>query len=274
MADKVAFLALTSSSFNKEGLMSRFFCKDHLDKYNLYIHNKFDIHNKYFQQFEIPSEYKVNTEWGKYSLVIATIRLLMYALRDPENQRFVLISESHCPLYNIEQTCSLIFKQYPILSFSNQPKEQVWALNRFKSLIIANSRHPFSEENAKFVSQWFICNRQDAEFFTKHEIKFRKYFHTNKLCFPDELYFYLMANHFNIPIQYKNNCHFNWNLKTNQSLVDVGHRLKPKTYLKIKNRAIDTFREKSDCIFIRKVYSGTVIDEDYLLQSNDCKTNY
>jgi hypothetical protein len=266
MGKKVAFIALTNSSFLKDGLMQKFFCQEHSDKYNLYIHNKNPISNDYFKRFEISNDYKVETEWGKYPLVLATVRLLMVALQDPENEKFVLISESHCPLYSIDKICSIIFDRYPILSFSNQPKEASWSLSRFNALIRDKNRNPFDPNNAKFVSQWFVCGRSDAEIFVKHEIKLRKYFNINKLCFPDELYFHLIARHFNVPLQYKNSCHFNWNLKSAKHLIDAGFREKPKTYCKISNRTIDVFREKSDCIFLRKVYDGTILDEDYLLQ--------
>lgn len=266
MANKIAFIALTNSSFNKGELMRDFFSEYNKDLYNLYIHNKNPISDDFFKKFELPDSYKVNTEWGQYGLVLATVRLLMYALQDPDNQRFVLISESHCPLYNMEKICQIIFDEYPILSFSYQPKEESWAAPRFKSFLKDKNRNPFDPKHAKFVSQWFICNRQDAELFIKHEIKFRKYFNINKQCFPDEIYFHLIGSHFGRPIQYRNNCHFNWNLKSSKLLIDLGHREKPKTYSKISNKTIDVFREKSDCIFLRKVYSGTVIDKDYLLK--------
>jgi len=266
MNKKVAFIALTNSSFNKENLMERFFSKEHSDKYNLYIHNKNPILSDFFKKFEIPSEYKVETQWGKYSLVLATVRLLMFALQNPENEKFVLISESHCPLYGMQKMHSIIFDRYPILSFSNQPKEESWSLSRLDALIKDKGRNPFDKSHAKFVSQWFVCDRKSAEVFVKNEIKFRKFFNLDKLCFPDEIYFHLMARHFNLPVQYKNNCHFNWYLKSSKYLVNSGHREKPKTYCKITNRTIDVFREKSDCIFFRKIYNGTILDEEYLLQ--------
>jgi len=266
MGKKVAFIALTDSSFLKGGLMQKFFCEEHSDKYNLYIHNKNPISDDYFKRFEISNDYKVETEWAKYSLVLATVRLLMVALQDSENEKFVLISESHCPLYSIDKVCKIVFDEYPVLSFSDQPQEEHLSLLRFKRLILNENRNPFDPKNAKFVSQWFVCGRSDAEIFTKHEIKLRKYFDTRRLRFADELYFHLIARHFNVPLQYKTCCHFNWNLKSSKRLIDLGFREKPKTYSKISNRAIDVFRKKNGCIFLRKVYDGTILDEDYLLQ--------
>lgn len=271
MADKVAFIALTNSSFNQEGFMRNFFSESDKDLFNLYIHNKNPITNEYFKQFEIPVEYKVETEWGKYSLVLATTRLLRYALQDSNNQKFVLISESHCPIYNMKETYRLIFERYPILSFSNQMDEEKWSIPRFKALIRDQNRSPFDINHAKFVSQWFVCNRSDAEIFVNHEIKLRKYFNTNKLCFPDELYFHLIGRHFGLPIQYKNNCHFNWDLKSSKKMIRLGCREAPKTYEKISKNFIDILRNNTDCIFVRKICAATQIDYDYIL--NDCQAN-
>lgn len=271
MADKVAFIALTNSSFNQEELMFDFFSEQYKDLYSLYIHNKNPIASDYFQQFEIPSEYKVNTEWGKYSLVLATTRLLRCALQNPDNQKFVLISESHCPIYNIKETCRLIFERYQILSFSDQPNEQRLSISRFKSLIRDQNRNPFDVNHAKFVSQWFVCNRSDAEIFVNHEAKLRKYFNINKLCFADELYFHLIARHFNLEIQYKNSCYFNWNLKSSKKMINLGCRKTPKTYEKISKNFIDILRNSTDSIFMRKVCAATQIDRHYIL--NECKTN-
>jgi hypothetical protein len=265
----VAFIALTDSSFRKEELMRNFFSEDSSHRYNLYIHNKNEIKSDFFKKFAIPDDYKVNTEWGKYSLILATIRSLMFALKDPANKKFVLISESHIPLYEMNQICDLIFERYPVTSFSWSPREEKWSIPRFKVMVKNPSRNPFDINHVKFVAQWFVCNREDAEIFCKNEIKLRKYFDTDKLYMPDEIYFHLIARYFNLNIQYKNSCHVNWNLQSHKSLVNTGHRSKPKTYSKISNKFISILRQKSDCIFLRKVYDDTIIDEDFLLKYHD-----
>lgn len=265
MADKVAYLALTSSSFNREELMRCFFNEQNSSEYSLYIHNKLPIESEYFSRFQLPPEYKVETSWGKYSLVLATIRLLSWALKDPDNQRFVLISESHCPIYDIATTNSIVLNNYPILSFSDQPREQSWAKPRFQSFIKNKNSPTFTFDHCRFVSQWFICNRSDAQAFVKNEGKFRKHFNTNNICMPDEIYFHMMASKLQIPFQYKTNCYFNWYLKTSQSLVNSGLKEKPKTYGKIPNKLVECLRQNGDYIFLRKVIAETSIDENFLI---------
>ena len=249
--------------------MRNFFSEDSSHRYNLYIHNKNEIKSDFFKKFAIPDDYKVETEWGKYSIILAMVRSIMFALQDTDNKKFIIISESHIPMYGMNQMCDLIFEKYPVTSFSWSPREEKWSSPRLKGMIKDQNRSPFDSNHAKFAAQWFVCNRGDAEVFCKNEIKLRKYFDTSALCMPDEIYFHLIARYFNFNIQYKTNCHVNWNLPSHRSLISSGHRSKPKTYSKISNKFINILRQKSDCIFLRKVYDKTIIDEEFLLKYYD-----
>ncbi len=264
---KVAFLSLNYSSFSQQELMKQFFSPEDKDKYNLYIHNKTPVEDEYIKQHCIPEDYKVETEWGKYSLVLATIRLMKYALLDPENEKFILISNSHCPLYPIDIVCKKLFDDYPILSFdrsivcSRDP-----TTHRFNRLIDPrkHSVSPFKLESALFVAQWFICNRSDAEFYVKNEARLRSWFNHQKTINPDEMYFSLLANHYGLPYQIKTNCYVAWDEETEPHLVQQGHRLTPKTFDKINNKMIDILREK-DMLFMRKIYDDTELNINYIL---------
>jgi len=273
---KVAFLALTYSDFAKSDLMQKFFSKSVGKRCNLYIHNKLEINSPFFKKFVIPDEYKIPTEWAKYSLVHATIRLMLYALlHDTDNEKFILISDTHCPVYSCDEVCRLIFEKFPILSFSREVEYDNAIKQRFTRMQnpLIDS-FPFHIKDAAVVSQWFICNRANAERFVHYELQYRKLFNHNRIIFADEMYFHLLGKHFKMPMQYKRSCHFNWNLDSPKFLIDAGNHARPKIYPKISNKFVDVLRNNTDCLFMRKVYSGTVIDEDYLLQSNDCKTNY
>lgn len=270
---KVAFLALTYSSFEKEGLMKKFFNLEDRNLYNLYIHNKTEITDEYFRQFCISTDYKVDTEWGKYSLVLATIRLLMVALQDPQNKKFVLISGSHCPLYNMRDVCRKIEEDYEFLSFSrgDDKNSEFFSTRRFNSLLCQQKSKfcPLSPKDAMFVSQWFVCNRSDAELLVKSESKFRKWIEQNRENCSDEIYFPLIANHLGIKNQIKKVCYWNWFWKTNTNLVDSGHRLHPHSYSKVKDNFIKTLRDTTDCLFFRKVFKDTVVNEDLLMSDHN-----
>lgn len=266
---KVAFLALTYSSFIKNETMSRFFDPALKDIYNLYIHNKYDLPpNHYFSDFCIPKNRITETEWGHYSLVKASINLMAEALKDPDNEYFVLISDSHCPLYDIETTCNLIKKDFDTMSFAECVAEKHLTPKRFE--LIQNpvriKYSPFKIKNALFVSQWFICRRSDASFFVSKESNLRKWFSTDKVSFADEMYFPLVANHFGLEFQIKSNCHFNWKLNSSKKLIAYGAKAEPKSYEKIDHRIIDTLRNTSN-LFVRKVHPLTIIDNDYIFSN-------
>jgi hypothetical protein len=266
---KVAFLALTYSSFIKNETMSRFFDPTLKNRYNLYIHNKYDIPaHDYFSDFCIAKSRVIETEWAQYSLIKASITLMDEALKDPDNEYFVLISDSHCPLYNLETTCDLIKKHFSVMSFAECVADKHLAPKRFK-LIQNPSRiaySPFKIKDALFVSQWFTCRRNDASFFVSKESNLRKWFRTDGVTLADEMYFALVASHFGLDFQLKSNCHFNWKLHSSQKLINHGARFAPKSYEKIDHRIIDSLRNTSN-LFIRKVHPLTVIDNDYIFSN-------
>lgn len=271
MGKKVAFLSLNYQSFENEELMGRFFCEEHKDKYNLYIHNKESIVGSIFEKYCIPESYKVDTEWGKYSLVLATIRLMKYALQDPDNERFVLISNSHAPLYSIDVVCEKIWRDYPILSFDqsivrSRDPEKITKY-RYDTILNPVKKHlaPFQLHSAMFVAQWFICNRKDADFFVNNEARLRPWFNLEKRNNADELYFSLLANHYGLPNQIKTNCYVGWHLKTKKQWVKEGKRLTPRTIDKLSNKIVDILRKRG-MLFARKICAETQLDIDYLLQ--------
>ncbi|XP_052181584.1 glycosyltransferase BC10-like isoform X2 [Diospyros lotus] len=90
---KIAFLFLTPGPLPFERLWDMFF-HGHEGKFSVYVHASKDkpVHfSRYFINREIRSDKVV---WGKISMVDAEKRLLANALKDPDNQQFVLLSDS------------------------------------------------------------------------------------------------------------------------------------------------------------------------------------
>ncbi|XP_024194108.1 glycosyltransferase BC10 [Rosa chinensis] len=98
---KIAFMFLTPSAVPFEKLWDKFF-KGHEGKFSVYVHASKEkaVHlSRYFANREIRSDQVI---WGKISMVDAERRLLANALQDPDNQHFVLLSESCVPLYTFD----------------------------------------------------------------------------------------------------------------------------------------------------------------------------
>ncbi|KAK4783384.1 hypothetical protein SAY86_007758 [Trapa natans] len=98
---KIAFMFLSPGSLPLEKLWDRFF-HGHEGRFTVYVHSSKGkpIHiSRYFINRDIRSEQVV---WGKISMIDAEKRLLANALKDPDNQHFVLLSESCVPLHKFD----------------------------------------------------------------------------------------------------------------------------------------------------------------------------
>lgn len=273
MIKKVAFLALTYDRFQNEELMQKFFSKKASHLYSLYIHNKHELIDNVFSGNCLPRDQIVDTKWGSYSLVRATVRLMLHALKDPDNEYFVLISDSHCPLYCMEEMHSIVELNFAKLSFSDQPREKLITKKRFLNSLDKRrlSYCPLDKEGGKFASQFFICRRSDAQAFVNSEPKLRKWFDQNCIACQDETYFYSLADYLKLDYQIKGCCHFNWYLSSKREFIESGIRDLPKTYSKISNKMIDILRNQYQYLFIRKICDKTEIDQNYLF--NECQKN-
>ncbi|XP_038701029.1 glycosyltransferase BC10-like isoform X2 [Tripterygium wilfordii] len=90
---KIAFMFLTPGTLPFEKLWDKFF-HGHEDRFSVYVHASREkpVHvSRNFVGRDIHSD---KVAWGKISMVDAEKRLLAHALLDPDNQQFVLLSDS------------------------------------------------------------------------------------------------------------------------------------------------------------------------------------
>jgi len=266
---KIAFLALTYNNFAQEDLMSKFFSEKDSHLYNLYIHRK-DHANIEFSKFAkntLSLNETVPTGWGYYSLVEATLILMKEALKhDPLNLKFVLISDSHLPLYSMEDMHSRIFssdfKDMAFWSFQSKiARHRFYKMFDYKK--IKPKDLPICVSNAAYVSQWFICNREDAVAFVENASVYENIFDKQKMTFADESYFAVFANHLKLKWVNKQHCFADWDMKSNSTMISRGCKAQPHTFEAVSNGFIKEQREKG-MLFIRKVHSSTVVDQNTL----------
>lgn len=95
---KIAFLFLTIENPNFPQIWDKYF-RGHKDKYNIYIHPKYPEkitwHNKNIIENLKP------TGWG--FIVEAYIELMRKAIKDPDNYKFITISESCIPIQSFDK---------------------------------------------------------------------------------------------------------------------------------------------------------------------------
>ncbi|AES65285.2 putative glycosyl transferase, family 14 [Medicago truncatula] len=153
---KIAFMFLTPGSLPFEKLWDNFF-QGHEGKFSVYVHasKAKPVHvSRYFVNRDIRSDQLV---WGKMSIVEAERRLLANALQDPNNQHFVLLSDSCVPLYNFNYIFDYLM--YTDKSFVDSFRDPGPVGNgRY-------SEHMLPEVEIKDFrtgAQWFSLKRQHA----------------------------------------------------------------------------------------------------------------
>ncbi|KAH9621212.1 hypothetical protein KSS87_004456 [Heliosperma pusillum] len=162
----------------------------HEGRFSVFIHASREkpVHlSRHFIGRDIRSDKVV---WGKISMVDAERRLLAHALRDPDNQHFVLLSDSCVPLHNFDYVYNyLMFTNVSFIDCFIDPGPH--GNGRY-------SEHMLPEvEKTDFRkgSQWFTMKRQhalivmaDSLYYTKFKLYCRPGMEHGKNCYADEHY--------------------------------------------------------------------------------------
>ncbi|KAI3806610.1 hypothetical protein L1987_22520 [Smallanthus sonchifolius] len=187
---KVAFMFLTPGPLPFEVLWDKFF-QGHDGRFSVYVHASREqaTHvSPYFNGRNIRSE---KVDWGKISMVDAERRILMNALQDPDNQQFVLLSDSCVPLHNFDFVYNyLIFSNLSFIDCYDDPGPH-GAGGRY-------SEHMLPEIEFKHFrkgSQWFTMTRKHALIIMADSLYYRKFRlycrpgFEGRNCYSDEHYF-------------------------------------------------------------------------------------
>ena len=236
MPDKIAFLFLTVGNLTQPKFWQRFF-QNH-NQYSIYLHSKHpEKLDPFFQPHTIES---IPTKWGDISLVRATLLLLKEAVKDPDNCKFVLLSDSCVPI---------------------QPFDEVYRVLMNDDLgYIQNEGHACMKRRPENVSmsvfykqsQWMVFNLEMARLALEHDMTddFQEMFA------PDEHYFitlYCVLGKMDL-FHSRNLTHVNW----------AGNRNHPFEYGKIWLPGIKLMQDKG-LLFMRKVTVESDVMDKYRL---------
>ena len=136
------------------------FLKDHEDRCSIYIHSKEPLPNSsFFKPYEM--ETKVPTTWE--NTMKAQFELLKEALKDPDNAKFIFLSESTIPLQTFDVVYNkLMTTDKSIFAFVPNPHQDPYG--DYNGLRILN---PIPGDLQYKNSQWVVLNRKHAQFMTK-----------------------------------------------------------------------------------------------------------
>ncbi|CAN6452686.1 unnamed protein product [Victoria cruziana] len=172
---KVAFLFLTPGSLPFEKLWEKFFL-GHEDRYSIYIHaskRKPEHHSSLFMNREIRSD---KVDWGQISMVDAEKRLLASALQDPDNQHFVLLSDSCVPLHNFDYIYRyLIHTNISFIDCFEDPGPH--GTGRYSTHMAPE----IEKEDWRKGAQWFTMKRQHALIVLADNLYYSKF---KQFCMP------------------------------------------------------------------------------------------
>ena len=248
---KIAFLFLTRDNINNYDIWKKFL-KGNEDKYSIYVHPKYP--QKITQQLikdNIINE-TIETGWGTIGAVRANLLMLKYALMDPNNMMFILVSESCMPIQNFNNFYNFIFKDMKsyICYF-------IQFLDKYDLIINPQiSREQYRKHNA----QGLIFNRTHASLLYENDMT--KDWENIKCV--DEIYFY------NIIIQYNSNENIN-NYKITFDewcLINYDFKSKLKSNPPSDTSSLSTFTELND------TFINTMIENGYYFMrkvDRECK---
>ncbi|KAH7300962.1 hypothetical protein KP509_23G005800 [Ceratopteris richardii] len=156
---KLAFLFVTRNRMPLDIVWSLFFQEAAKEFFSIYIHSRPGfIYNKrttacrYFYNRQISTSILV--DWGEASMIEAEKLLLVEALKDPANDRFVLVSDSCIPLYNFTYIYNYLM---------TSPKSFVDSFFDAKESRYNPKMAPvIQRENWRKGSQWFALKRDHA----------------------------------------------------------------------------------------------------------------
>uniref|UniRef100_A0A1D1ZCB7 Uncharacterized protein n=1 Tax=Anthurium amnicola TaxID=1678845 RepID=A0A1D1ZCB7_9ARAE len=185
---KVAFLFLTPGTLPFERLWEKFFL-GHDGRFSIYVHASREkpVHvSPLFMDRDIRSEKVV---WGKISMVDAERRLLANALQDPDNQHFVLLSDSCVPLHNFDFVYSYFMEtNVSFIDCFQDPGPH--GTGRYSEHMLPE----IERKDWRKGSQWFSMKRQhalmvvaDSLYYTKFKL-YCKPGMEGRNCYADEHY--------------------------------------------------------------------------------------
>ncbi|KAI3818280.1 hypothetical protein L1987_12084 [Smallanthus sonchifolius] len=188
---KVAFMFLTRGHLPLGSLWEKFF-KGHEDLFSIYLHTFPDFNyeppnSSMFYKRRIPSKH---VQWGKPTMIDGERRLLANALLDFSNQRFILLSETCIPLFNLMTIYNYLINanQSFLSSFDDPRKIGRGRYNKQMGPVI-------TLQDWRKGSQWFEVNRE----LVVEIISDKLYYHVFRNhclppCYMDEHYLPTLVN--------------------------------------------------------------------------------
>eukprot|EP01084_Bolivina_argentea_P293379 504551_1 len=278
---KIAFLFLTRDKLLRPDIWGNLFANKHDKKYyNIYVHCKFcDKINEdqpYLFDNIIPKHLLIRDANRRiFPLVEASNALFKTAFNhDKNNQKFILLSEGHIPLYNISTIYSKLIvnnRSYYATHIGHRWRYNLIKKNYISKLMNTSNFNSTPFENVfvpfnhfMYTSQWIVLDRYLINYLLKYESYWNQ-FYRQVVCVPDENYYSTLFEKY-LTKQQKNELIIDKTLTylemsyPGKLKKDQGH---PRIFKNISSNFIKKLRNDS-YLFLRKVNQHTKINISYL----------
>lgn len=153
----------------------RSFLKGYDQYYTIYNHAKFpkDI-SSHSILYKHHTKKHIVTKWANFSLVRATIIMMEEAVRDPENTRFVLCSDSCVPIQDFEELHKfLILNNITLVKYNPDYHKLEDSRRRY---LLFDGKDIISRYDFKKQHQWCVFNREAVCAILQHYKEYAHYF--------------------------------------------------------------------------------------------------
>jgi hypothetical protein len=149
---KIAFLFLIYDIINHEELWNTFFSNIDPNKYSIYIHYKNNVPLKYFEKYKLDK--CIPTKYCHVSIIHAHNLLMENALKDPDNYKFINVSQACIPLKPFDHI-------YNFLTSND--------MAYFGRMYETDNDCKLTKKGLYKVANWFILNRNLANIFVSDD---------------------------------------------------------------------------------------------------------
>lgn len=245
---KIALCFMIYDKIQCEDLWEKWI-SSHKEKLKIVIHSKHPIETRLTEYTQIPT---IETAWGDFSLVEATITLYKEAIKDEDVEYCILLSGSCIPIKSFDHVYETL------LSSNGKSISNIMGSGR---LGFGNNIIPVPRKNIGKHEQWIIVNRQHCKYVAEELWRIQFIFKRKDIHPPDELWFntFMKLNGKDSEIIYRKTTFTNW---YKQGIVH------PKTYESITDEELETILS-SECFFARKFVRDSFTNEQLVKIENE-----
>ena len=249
---QIAFCFLIYDIINHEEVWNTFFQNVDTNKYNIYIHYKYNKPLKYFEKYKLTNN--IETKYEDETIPLAYNILFREAYKDINNYKFQILSGSCIPMKSFDY----IYNQLTINKsgyFNICPQKQCFPTCNYLINIL----------DVKIISKshnWFILNRKLVEYLCFNNDDFLKK-HYKTIYAPAEYFYYTFIKILNLQDEIITTYNSSNNATTFTNWEGMDYKYPSlnglKNYNIISDEELD-YLLLSKCLFGRKFNKECILD--------------